>query len=137
MLPPIIEQLVGIVGIESVQALVDSRMLGFRQRVGRSRACEWWQEWADVIGAEHTDAVMQVWAGQHVYFPACSDAVRAERNRQIVAAFDALLIEGCSARRALRKLSRQYRLSDRHLEQFVIARPTQDPSEAEKQLDLF
>lgn len=137
MLPPVIEKLVGIVGIDAVQALVDTRLLGYRQRIGRSRECEWWREWSDVIGEGLTDAVMKVWAGEQIYFPACADAVRAERNRQIVAAFDQLLVEGCSARRALRKLSRKYRLSDRHLEQFVINRPTQAASEIEKQLNLF
>ncbi len=137
MLPPIIEQLVGIVGIECVQLLVEARMLGFRQRIGRSRDCEWWREWADVIGDGATDAVMRVWAGQQIYFPACADAVRAERNRQIVLCFDQMTRrEGISAGRAVRRLCRQFRLSDRTIDGIINA-PQQDASEIEKQLSLF
>lgn len=137
MLPPIIEQLVGIVGIECVQQLVEARLLGYRQRIGRSRECEWWREWADVIGDGPTDAVMRVWAGQQVYFPACADAVRAERNRQVVQRFDHMTrVEGLSASRAVRRLCRQFRLSDRTIDSIINA-PQQDASELEKQLGLF
>ena len=137
MLPPIIEQLVGIVGIESVQQLVEARLLGYRQRIGRSRECEWWREWADVIGDGPTDAVMRVWAGQQIYFPACADAVRAERNREVVRCFDQMTRrDGLSASRAVRRLCRQFRLSDRTIDSIINA-PQQDASELEKQLGLF
>lgn len=137
MLPPIIEQLVGIVGIECVQQLVEARLLGYRQRIGRSRECEWWREWADVIGDGPTDAVMRVWAGQQIYFPACADAVRAERNRAVVRCFDEMTRrEGLSASRAVRRLCRQFRLSDRTIDSIINA-PLQDASELEKQLGLF
>ena len=136
MLPPIIEQLVGIVGIECVQQLVEARLLGFRQRIGRSRECEWWREWSDVIGDGPTDAVMRVWAGQAIYFPACADAVRAERNRQIVLCFDQMTREGLSAGRAVRRLCQQFRLSDRTIDG-IINSEQQAASEIEKQLNLF
>lgn len=137
MLPPIIEQLVGIIGIECVQLLVEARLLGYRQRIGRSRECEWWREWADVIGDGPTDAAMRVWAGQEIYFPACADAVRAERNRQIVLRFERLTrVEGLSATRAVRRLCRDFRLSDRTIDGIINA-PQQDASELEKQLGLF
>ena len=136
MLPPLIEQLVALIGLEAVQALVDARLLGYRQRIGRTRDCEWWREWAEVIGDGPTDTVMRAWAGQDVYFPACSDAVRAERNRRLVADYDALLAAGTSARRAVRRLCRQYRLSDRMVEQ-IVNRPVAEAGEAERQLGLF
>lgn len=136
MLPPIIEQLVGIVGIECVQQLVEARLLGFRQRIGRSRECEWWREWSDVIGDGPTDAVMRVWAGQAIYFPACADAVRAERNREIVRRFDEMTGGGLSASRAVRRLCRDFRLSDRTIDGIINA-PQQGASELEKQLGLF
>lgn len=136
MLPPVIEQLAAVIGIEAIQALIDARLLGFRQRIGRSRECEWWREWADVIGEGHADAVMKVWAGEEIYFPACEDAVRAERNRRLVSEYDALLAEGVSARKATRMLCRRYRMSDRTIER-IVNQPTLDPSEAEKQLNLF
>ena len=137
MLPPIIEQLVGIVGIECVQQLVEARLLGYRQRIGRSRECEWWREWSDVIGDGPTDAVMRVWAGQQIYFPACADAVRAERNREVVRCFDQMTRrDGLSASRAVRRLCRQFRLSDRTIDSIINA-PQQDASELEKQLGLF
>ena len=137
MLPPVIEQLVGIVGIECVQQLVEARLLGYRQRIGRSRECEWWREWADVIGDGPTDAVMRVWAGQQIYFPACADAVRAERNRQIVLRFDQMTRgEGLSAGRAVRRLCQQFRLTDRTIDSIVNSEQ-QAASEIEKQLNLF
>ncbi len=140
MLPPIIEQLVSIVGIEAMQALIEARMLGFRQRVGRSRDCEWWRDWADVIGEGHADAVMKVWAGEDVYFPACFDAIRDERNRQIVARYEAMLAEGMSSRRAIRQLSRAFRLSDRQIETIVnrpVKQISEDEREVSRQLGLF
>lgn len=136
MLPPIIEQLVSIVGIEAVHALIEARLLGFRQRVGRSRECEWWREWADVIGEGPADAVMRTWPGEDIYFPACSDAIRAERNRRIVADYDSLLAGGTSARLAIRRLCRTWHLSDRQIET-IVNRPQQAASEVERQLGLF
>ncbi|MCK6396050.1 Mor transcription activator family protein [Zoogloea sp.] len=140
MLPPIIEQLVSLIGIEAVQALVEARLLGYRQRVGRSRDCEWWREWSDVVGDGAADTVMQAWAGEDIYFPACYDAVRLERNRQIVARYDALIADGTSARRAVRQLCRAFRLSDRQIES-IVNRPVQQISDDERdvsrQLGLF
>lgn len=136
MLPPIIEQLVALIGIEAVQALNEARLLGYRQRIGRSRGCEWWREWADVIGDGPADTVMHTWPGEAIYFPACADAIRAERNRRIVAQFDAALAAGLSSRRAVRQLCRDFRLSDRQIEQ-IVNRPVQDAGEAERQLGLF
>ena len=136
MLPPIIEQLAGIIGIEAVNALMEARLLGYRQRIGRTQDCEWWREWADVIGDGPTDAVMRQWGGDHVYFPACSDAIRNERNRQIVARYDTLLASGLSARRAIRVMCREYGLADRTLEK-IVNRPTVQPCSLEQQLNLF
>lgn len=140
MLPPIIEQLVSLIGIEAVQALVEARLLGFRQRVGRSRDCEWWREWSDVVGEGAADAVMRAWAGEEIYFPACFDAVRDERNRQIVARYETQISEGVSARRAVRQLCRAFRLSDRQIES-IVNRPakqiSEDEREVSRQLGLF
>lgn len=140
MLPPIIEQLVSLIGIDAVQALVEARLLGYRQRVGRSRDCEWWREWADVVGDGAADTVMHAWAGEDIYFPACYDAVRAERNRQIVARYDALIAEGTSARRAVRQLCRAFRLSDRQIESIVnrpVTAATDEDRAVCQQLGLF
>lgn len=140
MLPPIIEQLISIVGIEAVQALLEARLLGFKQRIGRSRDCEWWRDWSDVIGEGPTDAVMRVWAGQVLFFPACVAAVRNERNRRIVAEYDALLAGGVSARRAVRQLCRAHRVSDRQIETIVnrpVAAATDEDRAVCQQLGLF
>lgn len=139
-LPPIIQQLISIVGIEAVHALLAARLLGFKQRVGRSRQCEWFRDWSAVIGEELADAVMHTWRGQAVFFPACTAAVREERNRRIVIEYDRLIESGNSARAAVRTLCRTRRMSDRQIET-IVNRPVIQASAEDlsmgQQLGLF
>ncbi len=141
ILPPVIRDLSGLIGIDGVMQLLEHRMLGCDWRISKTRDSDWYREWSDVIGEGATDAVMKAWGGEEIYFPNCAKAIIAERDRAMVSLYDSLLAEGLSTRKARRVLRRKYSLSDKTV-RLVVNRPPpptgQDPSVlSDAQLDLF
>ncbi|MBN8283417.1 Mor transcription activator family protein [Zoogloea sp.] len=140
-LPPVIRDLAALIGIENVMVLLDHHMLGCDWRISKTRDSEWYREWSDVLGEGPTDVVMRAWGGEVVYFANCAKVIQQERDRAMVAQYDALIADGLSTRAARRTLCRKFRLSDKRVRLIVNGAPppvTQGPSIlTNEQLDMF
>lgn len=135
-LPPVIRDLVSLIGIEAVVLLLEAQMLGCEWRISKTRDSDWYREWSDIIGDGLADKVVVSWGGQDIYFPNCKAALIAERNRKMIVRYEQLLGEGQSSRRAVRQLCRSFKLSDRTVEK-IINSPVPDATPQEVQLGLF
>ena len=138
-LPPRIQELIGLVGIEAVMQLLKERLLGREWRIGDTRDSEFYRVWSDVIGEGLTESVFKAWRGRDaIYLASCASMLRDERHRRLIARYDALVTAGMSSRSAINQLCRETGISDRWARQ-VINRPTPPPAQQDQQLhlDLF
>lgn len=141
-LPPVMRDLVSLIGTEAVVLLLEAHILGCNWRISKTRDSDFYREWSDIIGDGLTDKVVQAWGGEDRYFPNCKPVLYAERNATMIARYDAMLQAGTSTRRAVRQLCRDYRLSDWQVKN-IVNRPTperppdDDDVKLSAQLGLF
>lgn len=135
-LPPRIQELVGLIGIEAVMQLLQHRLLGREWSIGDTKETEWYQAWSDVIGEGLTDTVFKAWHGRdRIYLANCAAQLRDEEHRKIVARYDELTGTGMAARAAIHELVRETGKSDRWL-RTIVNRPTPPPVPEDLQLTL-
>ncbi len=118
-LPAVIREIIRLIGHGPAMALV--REFGGQElRIPVTDASETWAALVEVIGEQATNALCAALAGETIYIALCAEAVRAERNRAMIARYDALLAEGHSGRGAVSVLVREFRpISYRQVEKIV------------------
>lgn len=135
-LPPRIQELVSMVGIEAVMQLLQHRLLGREWRIGPTKETEWYRAWSDVLGEGLTDTVHKAWQGRDViYLANRATQLREEEHRKIVARYDALTADGMASRAAINELVKETGKSDRWL-RTIVNRPTPPPVPEDLQLTL-
>lgn len=118
-LPTVIQEIVGIVGHGPAMELV--RAFGGQElRIPKTDASDTWAALVEVIGEPLTRALAAVFGGEPVYIALCDRALRADRNRKMIAHYERLLGEGHSSRGAVSVLVREFRpISYRTVEKIV------------------
>ena len=118
-LPAVIQEIVGIIGHGQAMELV--RAFGGQElRVPKTDASDTWAALVEVIGEPLTKALAGVFGGEPVYIALCDRALRADRNRKMIARYERLLAEGHSSRGAVSVLVREFRpISNRQVEKIV------------------
>lgn len=135
-LPPIIEEIVGVIGHGRAMALVHE-FGGQELRVPSTEDSDTWAALAEVIGERSMGKLAKVYGGADpIYIPFCTAALRAERNRKIIGRYEALIREGHSTRGAVSVLVREFKLNHRHIERIVNS-PLPEPSPIVQQGQLF
>lgn len=135
-LPPRIQELVGLIGIEAVMQLLQHRLLGREWRIGLTKDTEWYRAWSDVLGEGLTDAVHKAWReADTVYLANCTAELRKEEYGKIVARYDELMAAGMGSRPAINELVKETGKSDRWL-RTIINRPPPPPAPEDLQLSL-
>jgi len=117
-LPPTIQTIVGLVGHSAAMALVHE-LGGNDFRFPAAQAGANWEFLVEVIGTRRAKSLIGNFKGDEVYIALCADALRGDRNRNIIGRYDALLLAGHSSRGAVSILVREYRLSNRQIETIV------------------
>jgi len=97
-----------------------------------------WAALEEVIGARATRTLCDTYGGEEdIYVPLCDRAIRAERNRQLIARYEDLVAHGHSSRGAISVLVREFRpISNRQVINIINA-PTPAPSLTDTQGSLF
>jgi len=88
-------------------------------RIPVCRDAEQLEHLVELIGPRAADRVRQHFAVQEIYIARCDAALRAERNRRLIARYEALLAEGLSSCSAVTVVVREFRLSNRQVEKIV------------------
>jgi len=84
-----------------------------------SRKSDVWEHLVELIGARSAEVLCQEFGGSEVYIALCHHALKADRNRSMIARYEALLGEGHSSRGAVTVLVREFRMSHRQIEKIV------------------
>lgn len=118
-LPPTIRNFVAKIGHSDTMALV--RELGgrdFRFPAGRSGAN--YEYLVEIVGVRSANILVAECNGDEIYIALCDNALRADRNRRMIARYDALLKDGHSSRGAVGILVQEFRpISNRTVEKIV------------------
>lgn len=135
-LPAVIQEIVGIIGHGPAMELV--RAFGGQElRVPKTDASDTWAALVEIIGEPLTRELAAVFGGEPVYIALCDRALRADRNRKMIARYERLLAEGHSSRGAVSVLVREFRpISNRQVEKIVNGQMP-EPSAVAVQAVLF
>lgn len=117
-LPATIQNIVSIIGHARAMELV--RDLGgqsYRFPVGQTS--DTWEHLVELIGTSAAARLCQHYGGEEVYIARCDAALRADRNRKIIACYEALMAEGYSSRGAISVLVREFKMSNRQIEKII------------------
>ncbi len=118
-LPETIQIIVGIIGHGPAMELV--RAFGgqdFRFPARREGAA--WESLVEILGERLARKLQEAFAGSETYIALCDRALRADRDRRMIARYDALLAEGHSSRGAVGILVQEFRpISNRTVEKIV------------------
>lgn len=136
-LPPNIEMLISIIGHGATMSLV-REFGGDELRVPRGEGNDTWAALVEVIGEKATRKLSAAFGiEREIYIANCTDALRQERNRRLIARYETLVAEGFSGRSAVSVLVREFRpLSNRQI-QTIINAPTPEPTAISLQAELF
>lgn len=119
-LPATIQTIVGLIGYGQTMALVgDLGGQDFRFPTAGSRKSANWEHLVELIGTRDADRLVRNFDGSEVYIARCNQALKADRNRGMIARYDTLLQEGLSSRGAVSVLVREFRLSNRQVKKIV------------------
>lgn len=120
-LPAIIQTIVSAIGHADAMSLV--QVLGGRTfRFPAGKSSDNWLELVDIVGPISASRLIEIFGGTDVYIALCDRAIRDDRNRRMVTRYDELLRQGQSSRRAINKLVKEFRLSDRMVKN-IMNRP--------------
>lgn len=135
-LPAVVQEIVGIIGHGPAMELV--RAFGGQElRVPKTDASDTWAALVEIIGEPLTRALAGAFGGEPVYIALCDRALRADRNRKMIARYERLLGEGHSSRGAVSVLVREFRpISNRQVEKIVNG-ALPEPSAVAVQAVLF
>lgn len=137
MLPPIVQEIVDLIGHSKAMAFI--REFGGQElKFPRTGASDSWHYIAEVIGVKATNKLGDTFGNQgYIYIPMCTRPMKLERNRHMIQRYDALLKEGHSARGAVQILVREFRpINHRHVERIVNS-PMPEAQTMSAQRDLF
>ncbi|MEY4591530.1 MAG: hypothetical protein RIR18_425 [Pseudomonadota bacterium] len=137
MLPKVIEEIIRVIGHGKAMELV-REFSGQEMRIPRTESSDTWAALVEVIGERATRALSDAFAGSEaIYIAQCTAAIKAERNRKMIARYDALLKSGHSGRGAVSVLVSEFKpISNRWVE-VVVNRPAPTPTGHEAQGELF
>lgn len=136
-LPATIQTIVRLVGHAKAMALVHD-LGGQSYRFPVSRKSDVWEYLVELIGARSAEVLCQEFGGSEVYIALCHQAIKADRNRSMIARYEALLAAGHSSRGAVTVLVREFRLSNRQIENIINGpSPAGDAMEMATQGSLF
>lgn len=135
-LPPVIQDLIGIIGHGHTMSLV--REFGGQDlRIPRAEGNDVWAALVEVIGEPATRKLAAaIGAEREIYIAKCDKALKHDRNRQLVARYEKLLRDGHSGRGAVAILVSESKLSNRMVENIVNS-PLPAPSLVAEQGQLF
>ncbi len=135
-LPASIQEIVTLIGHARAMALV--REFGGQElRIPRTPESDTWAALAEVIGEAATGELCRGLAGVETrYIAKCERALKADRNRKIIARYEKLLRSGHSSRGAVSVLVQEFRLCNRQIEAIANS-PTPEASSVAMQVELF
>ena len=135
-LPAVIQEIIGVIGHGRAMALVQA-FGGQALRIPKAEGSDTWAALCEEIGESATRALCQAMGGNEVYIALCHAALKSDRNRRMIARYEALLRSGHSGRGAISVLVREFApISYRRVEQIVNA-PAPEPAGLKLQAELF
>lgn len=117
-LPQTIQTIIDLIGHADAMALV--RELGGQEiRVPASKGGDTWEYLVEIVGPSSAAKLWERYRGTELYIALCERALNADRNRRMIARYDALLAQGHSSRGAVSILVGEHRISYRTVEKIV------------------
>lgn len=136
LLPPTIQEFVSAIGHTKTMELV-REFGGQNLRIPRTEGSDTWAALVEVIGERAAQVLADRFGGDDpIYIAKCAQAIRADRNRKLIARYERLLKEGHSSTGAVSILVRESKLSYRQVEN-IINQPLPAPTEMALQGALF
>lgn len=121
-LPTTIQTIVGLIGHGDAMALV--RELGGQDfRFPTGRTSESWERLVEIVGPISAEKLSRVFGGSETYIALCVNAMRDDRNRQMIKRYDDLLREGHSSRGATSVLVQEFRPISNRTVQMIVNGP--------------
>lgn len=118
-LPATIQELIRLIGHADAMALV-REFGGQEPSLPRTESSDLWAAFAEIIGDEKTRLLAGWRGGERVYISLCTEALRADRNRKIIARYERLIKEGHSGNGAVFVIVREFRpIAARTVERIV------------------
>ncbi len=111
-LPKTARDLVDLIGLPATLTLIEARAGQVLTVPKRKRKAgeDLFEQILDLVGAEAAQKIVSRYGGEYLTVPSCKHAVRAVRDAELQARFDALLKEGKGARAVANQLAGEYRL---------------------------
>ena len=136
-LPAVIEEIIALIGHGKAMALI-GEFGGQELRIPKTDSSDTWAALAEVIGEPAMKLLSESFGGDEpIYIALCHRALVADRNRRLIARYEALLAEAYSSRGAVSILVREFRpISYRTVEKIVNS-PMPEPSGVALQAQLF
>jgi hypothetical protein len=136
-LPATIQTIVSIIGhgpaMEIVRAFGGQDFRFPARPVGAN-----WEALVEIIGERLAGKLQAHFPGDEVYIALCDRALRADRDRRMIARYEALLSEGHSSRGAVSILVQEFRpIANRTVEKIVNGPVPSTVPEMETQGSLF
>ena len=118
-LPSTVQTIVGLIGHGQAMTLV--RELGGQDfRFPTSQKSANWEHLVEIVGYRSARSLVAHFGGEEIYIPLCDRSLRDDRNRRMIARYDALLVQGHSSRGAVSILVQEFRpISNRSVEKIV------------------
>lgn len=118
-LPPTIQTIVELIGHGAAMDLV--RELGGREiRVPAGKQGDTWEYLVEILGPQKAARFHERFRGDELYIALCDRALKADRNRRMIARYEALIAQGYSSRGAVGILVGEFRpISYRTVENIV------------------
>lgn len=135
-LPPNIQEFVSAIGHGKTMELV-REFGGQNLRIPRTEGSDTWAALVEVIGERATRILADKFGGADpIYIAMCDQAIRADRNRKMIARYEKLLKEGHNTTGAVSILVREFKLSYRQVE-IIVNQPLPAPPGMALQGALF
>lgn len=120
-LPQVIQEIVRLIGHGPAMALV-REFGGQEPRIPKAEGSDTWAALVEVIGEPATRLLARAFGGEPLYIALCDKALKADRNRRMIARYEKLLRQGHSSRGAVSVLVREFRpICNRQVEKIVNA----------------
>lgn len=116
-LPDTVKELVRQIGVGAAMALVKAfggTSIQFSKGISETGKCRY-EEVAEVVGYAEADKLACYNDSVEIYIPMCYSELKALRNAEVRRDFDLMTSGDYSAREAVSRLARRYRMSDRNV----------------------
>lgn len=135
-LPPVIQELVGLIGYGNTMALV-RKFGGHNLLIPKTDASDVWHALAEVIGEAYTRVLAAARGGEYLYIALCSRALKIQQRHLLVTRYEQLIKAGNGSRAAVEMLVMEFRPISYRWVEIIVNSPLPEAPVLAPQGELF